>query len=484
MAVATIGARSGVLLPDRLALALGGLVFVLMMLLGLVMKAAQARYLELDPAFFYQVMTAHGIGMVGTAGLTGLAVLWHFLGRHVALDERVFWTFLALFLAGVVSILAAVFGGGFAAAWTFLYPLPARSGEVWSPASAVVYLVGLALVGIGFLLAHLECGRALLRQWGGLARALAWPLLLRGSQDPLPPPTVVAAAAVTIFNSLGLVFGAAVIVISILDILLPGVDLDPLVGKNMIYFFGHVFINATIYMAVIAVYEIVPTYTGRSWKTSRAFAAAWTVVLLFVMAVYPHHLLQDRVMPGWALVIGQVLSYGSAVPLVVVTTFGLLANLHRSGIRFDPAAALLVMGVAGWTAGVMPAWIDGLIVVNTVMHNTLWVPGHFHMYLILGQVAMVWGTLFWLARDGAPRPPSPLERTALALYLLGGAGLTLGFLVAGAASVPRRWAVHDESWLVHDRIGVLFAACILVAATIFLARTAPATLAGRPAARP
>lgn len=326
MAVATIGARSGALLPDRLALATGGLVFVLLTLLGLVMKAAQARHLELDPAFFYQVMTAHGIGMVGTAGLTGLAVLWHFLGRHVALDERVFWTFLALFLAGVVSILAAVFGGG--------------------------------------------------------------------------------------------------------------------------------------------------------------FAAAWTVVLLFVMAVYPHHLLQDRVMPGWALVIGQVLSYGSAVPLVVVTTSWLLANLHRSGIRFDRAAALLVLGVAGWTAGVMPAWIDGLIVVNTVMHNTLWVPGDFHMYLILGQVAMVWGTLFWLARDGAPRPPSRLERTALALYLLGGAGLTLGFLVAGAASVPRRWAVHDESWLVHDRIGVAFAACVLVAAIIFLVRTAPATLAGRPAARP
>ena len=34
----------------------------------------------------------------------------------------------------------------------------------------------------------------------------------------------------------------------------------------MIYFFGHVFINATIYMAVIAVYEMMPLYTHRPWR--------------------------------------------------------------------------------------------------------------------------------------------------------------------------------------------------------------------------
>lgn len=479
MATKAIATARPTIAPARLALLSGGLLFVVMMTLGLLMKAAQARFFDLEPRLFYEIMTAHGIGMVGTAGLTGVAVLWHFLAKHVALDERVFWAFLSLFLAGVVLILGAIFAGGFAAAWTFLYPLPARSGGVWSPSTAVIYLLGLALVGIGFLLVHLECGRALIRQWGGLGRALAWPLVFRGSQDPTPSPTVVAAASVTIFNSLGLVFGAAVIVVSILDILLPGVSLDPLLGKNMIYFFGHVFINATIYMAVIAVYEIIPEYTGRPWKTSRAFAVAWTAVLLFVMAVYPHHLLQDWVMPGWSLVVGQVLSYASAVPLVAVTAFGLLSYLHRSAIRFDLAAALLVLGVAGWTAGVMPAWIDGIIAVNKVMHNTLWVPGHFHMYLILGQVAMVWGALVRLANEdrrangGGARTFTPLERTAFALYLLGGAGLTLGFLAAGAASVPRRWAVHDEAWLVHDRIGAFFAAAILVAAILFLLRTVP-----------
>jgi cytochrome c oxidase subunit 1 len=469
--------------PARLALVLGGLVFLVMMLLGLLMKASQADLLPLDPRLFYEIMTAHGIGMVGTAGLTGIGILWHFLGRHVTLDERAFWAFLGLFLSGVVLILGAIFLGGSAAAWTFLYPLPAVSGGVWSPNVAVLYLAGLALVGVGFLLVHLECARALRAAWGGLGRALAWPLLFRGRQDPVPPPTVVAAAAVTIFDLLGLVFGAAVILISILEILLAGVGLDPLVAKNMIYFFGHVFINATIYMAVIAVYEIVPDYTGRRWKTSRVFAGAWSVVLLFVMAVYPHHLLQDTVMPAWALVAGQVLSYGSAVPLVAVTTLGLLSYLYRSGARLDLSASLLVLGVAGWTAGVMPAWIDGIVAVNKVMHNTLWVPGHFHMYLILGQVAMVWGTLSWLAHGRNVAGLSGGDRRLLGSYVVGGAGLTLGFLVAGAASVPRRWAVHEPSWIVHDLPAVFFAILVLVGAAGFFLRALPGLLTAAGATR-
>ena len=150
----------------------------------------------------------------------------------------------------------------------------------------------------------------------------------------MPPPTVVASAAVIVFNGIGIVIGAAVLVISLINLYAPSFAIDPLLAKNMIYFFGHVFINTTIYMAVIAVYEIIPEYTGRPWKTSRIFAAAWSAILLMVLAVYPHHLLQDTVMPGWALVVGQVISYAAGLPVIVVTAFSLLVYLTRSGIRW------------------------------------------------------------------------------------------------------------------------------------------------------
>ena len=453
-----------------LTMALSGIVFVIMMVFGLIMKLTQGGLVGLEPVYFYQVMTAHGIGMVGTAGLSGAAIMWYFLSRHVELNSWVYNAMLGLFLIGVVLILGSIFIGGFAGAWTFLYPLPNHSGGVWEPSAAAVYLVGLALVGVGFLLFYLETGRAIIVRYGNLGRALGWPLLITGSQEDLPPPTVVASAAVTIFNSIGIVVGAAVIAISLVNIYEPSFSIEPLLAKNMIYFFGHIFINASIYMSVIAVYEIIPEYTGRPWKTSRVFVASWSAIVLFVMAVYPHHLLQDTVMPAWALVMGQIISYLSGLPLIAVTAFSLLAYLRHSNMRWDLASALLVTGVFGWTAGSIPAIMDGMIAVNKVMHNTLWVPGHFHFYLLLGEVAMTWGFMAWLTRASSGERLVGANYAAYIAYLLGGIGFTMAFLVGGASSIPRRWAVHAPEWIGNDHVSVLFAALTILGAVAFLTR--------------
>jgi cytochrome c oxidase subunit 1 len=454
----------------KLSMGLGGLVLVLLMLFGLCMRLAQGGLLSVEPTLFYEVMTAHGAGMVGTAALTGAGVMWFFLSRHVKLTGAVYWLMLALFLLGVVLILGAIFVGGFAGAWTFLYPLPAQSGGVWAPGAAAVFLIGLISVGVGFLLFYLETGRAIIARYGNLSRALAWPLLFRGSQDDIPPPTVVASAAVVVFNGIGIVVGAAVLVISLINLYAPSFAIDPLLAKNMIYFFGHVFINATIYMAVIAVYEIIPEYTGRPWKTSRIFAAAWSAILLMVLAVYPHHLLQDTVMPGWTLAIGQVISYAAGFPVIVVTAFSLLVYVTRSGIKWDLASALLVTGVFGWSAGVIPAIIDAIIAVNKVMHNTLWVPGHFHFYLLLGEMAMVFGFMAWLTRAKVPEGLSGASYWGFLAYLVGGAGIAVMFLIGGTMSVPRRWAVHLPQWFMQDRVGAAFALISIIGALVLLGR--------------
>jgi cytochrome c oxidase subunit 1 len=103
----------------KLSMGLGGLVLVLLMLLGLCMRLSQGGSLSMEPTLFYQVMTAHGAGMVGTAALTGAAIMWFFLARHVQLIGWVYWLMLILFLLGVVLILGAIFAGGL--------PVPGRS---------------------------------------------------------------------------------------------------------------------------------------------------------------------------------------------------------------------------------------------------------------------------------------------------------------------------------------------------------------------
>lgn len=463
--------------PQRGAVAftmlLAGAVFLLMMLIGLAMRAAQGDLIALDAAFFYQLLSVHGAGMVGTAGLSGAAIMWYFVGRYVQLSAAMYWAFLALFLLGVVFILVAVFVGGYGGAWTFLFPLPAINGEAWETWASVLFVLGYTAIGVGFLLYYLAIGTAIIKQYGGLARALGWPVAF-GKADPedAPPPAIVAAAAVTIFNTLGIVIGATVLVVTLINLLVPAFTVDALLAKNMIFFFGHVFINAAIYMAVIAVYEIIPEYTGRPWKSSRAFIIAWTCILVFVMAVYPHHLLQDTVMPAWALILGQVISYLSGIPLLAVTAFSLCVYLRGAKFRWDLASALLVLSIAGWSVGSVPAIIDGMVVVNKVMHNTQWVPGHFHIYLLLGELAMSFGFMAWLVKreKAGESRIAGTEKVAFISYLIGGTGFTLVFLTSGAMSIPRRWAVHLPEWFAQDRIATAFAVLIIIGTLLFVVK--------------
>lgn len=242
-----IGARAAVLAY----LAVFGIVLLLMMLFGLTMRLAQAQWIDVDPDLFYVMMTMHGAGMVGIAGIGGAAVMWHFVRRYVPVSTGVFLTNLALFLLGALLILGSGFIGGFAAAWTFLFPLPAHSGGVWSVNAAAVYLLGLIAIGVGFLLLHLDIARGILSVYGGLGMALGVPQAFGlVPEKEGPPPAVAASTMVCIVNILGIPLGAAVLVISLVNLYVPSFAFNALAAKNLIYFFGHVFINATIYMAI------------------------------------------------------------------------------------------------------------------------------------------------------------------------------------------------------------------------------------------
>lgn len=438
-------------------------VLLLLMVFGLTMRAAQAGGLSIPAEIFYQLMTAHGIGMVGIAGMCGAAIMWYFLGHYVKLNTSIFLLNIVLFLIGVVMILGAIFIGGFAGAWTFLYPLPANSGGAWEPGAAVLHLSGVLLIGVGFLLFHLDTGWAILKKYGSLGKAMGWPQLFGNSTEDAPPPTVVASTMVLIVNVLGLVSGASILVISIVNLLVPSFAIDPLLAKNMIFFFGHVFINATIYMAVIAVYEIIPRYTGRAWKANKPFLFAWTCSTLFVIIVYPHHLLMDINMPTWMAVMGQVISYLSGIPVLVVTAFGALTYVHRSGLNWGMPASLLFLAVFGWAAGAIPAIVDGTIVVNQVLHNTQWVPGHFHTYLLLGLVPMAMGFMYFLSGNEG----GGLDRAGLWAFIIGGFGFIFTFLWAGKESVPRRFAEHLPEWMAVDAMGAVFAGLTILGVAIF-----------------
>jgi len=448
-----------------------GVVILLMMVLGFVMRLTQGKVLDVNLQYFYQIMTVHGTGMVGIVGLGSAAIMWYFLSQYVGLSIKVFLLNWVLFLIGVVMILGSVIFGHFAGAWTFLYPLPAHSMGQWSHTAAAFFLGGLTVIGVGFLVLHLDVARAILVRYGSLGKALGWPQLFGQDTSEAPPPAVVASTMVLIINILGITSGAAILIMSLVNLFMPSFQINALLAKNLIFFFGHVFINATIYMSVIGVYEILPRYARRPWKSSKWFLAAWNASTVMVIIVYPHHLLMDFAMPTWMEIMGQIISYLSGLPVLVVTAFGALTVVHRSGIRWDMASGLMLLSAFGWAAGVVPAIIDGTIRANEVLHNTLWVPGHFHFYLLLGVGSMLFGFMYFLGQQEVQdHAVSPVDRIAFWAFAIGALGFVFTFLYEGSLSVPRRYGEHLSMWAGYDRIASLFIVLILVAVLVFVGR--------------
>jgi cytochrome c oxidase subunit 1 len=457
--------------------------FVIFMLIGLTMRMTQATWLGVKPPMFYKLLSMHGSGMVGSVALATTGVMWYFLRKYVPLHLWAFVTNYVLFMIGALCIIWAIFVDNYGALWTFLYPLPVHGIGAWTSRAAVLFMVGYLFIGVGSLIFYLDAAAAIIRKHGNLARGLGLQWLFGGTIDENHPKTVVASTMVIIANSLGILAGAVSLVMSLINIAYPSVVLNALLTKNLIYWFGHMYINATIYMGVIAVYELLPRYTGKPYKISRPFLWAWAASCLFVIIVFPHHLMMDYAEPQWLTVMGQVVSWGAGFPVFLVTAYGALNNIYHSGMKWTMPSRLLILSMFGWAAGIVPAILDGTVRNNLVMHNTQWVPGHFHFYLLLGVMAMILALIYHTIGHRANAiPNSRSDSTGFLVFLVGGLIFVFAFLDAGRMSVPRRMATHLPAWLATDRVGSI-GASLVVLAMIFFAYRLIAGLLRAPAAQ-
>ena len=451
-------------------MAVTGLVFPVLVLLGLLMRAVQADAAPAAQGYFYPMMTLHGLGMVGLWFVAALAAASRVLSRYVQPGAVIGRIALLGTLVGVVLLIVATLLGRFAAGWYFLYPLPLQGN--WPSWSTVVFLAALAILGVVWLLWSLDLLRAIASKFS-LRHALAWHYLA-GKTSPEIPPAIVIITVSLIVCVASLVSAVLVLALFLGDFA-AGVPADALLVKNLTFFFGHVLVNLSLYLGVAVVYEILPEYAGRPWKTNRVVALSWNFVLAIVLLAYAHHLYMDFVQPLPFQYIGQVASYASAIPAAIVTIFGALLLIYHAQMRWNIASLFFLLGLMGWAIGGMGAVIDSTIAVNFRLHNTLWVPAHFHTYMLMGLVPMVLGYFYHACQEAAPRQEAnALQRAIFWLFVVGGYGFLLMFYVAGADSIPRRYAIYPaslESGPAYSGIALVFGLVLLLGLAFYLWET-------------
>jgi len=430
--------------------------------LGLIMRLGQATVIHVSPAWFDQVLTLHGAGMIVGCLLAGMGALWYVLHASVPLRPGWMLASYALTLAGTVAVLVATLVGGFGAAYTFLPPLPFYPAGQWSVWSESVFFVGMLLVGAGFCVFCVDVLERTTSTYGGLMRTLGWQYL-RGREEAAPPPQAIAATVVAINGLLACVVGSTLLLGLLGRTYDSTVQIDVPVAINLDYFFMHELANLTIYLLAAVIYVLVPRYAGRPYKTTKPFVAGWLGSLVFIATAYSHHLYMNFVQPAWADIVSEIASYGALIPVAVITIYSMTMLIWGSRYQWTLASTLLYIGFAGWTIGGIGAVIDSIIPFNFRLHNTVWVVAHFHTYLILGVVVWVLAFLAHLLEHDAGRTSSRAARGwTVVLILVGGYGLTGTWFVEGALGVPRRYAIQPPGTSGYSLVGAGFALLLAV----------------------
>lgn len=416
------------------------IVFPLLVVLGLLMRLNQGTEINLSQNTFYALMTLHGLGMAGTLFSFSFAALWYLNStRYARMNIKVGYFVYIAILIGVIGLAIATLIGKFGPGWYVLYPLPFIGMGQWMNWSLGLAIVSLIILGVAWLIGIVHMIYALGKEYGPISNLLGWQYLKKKEVKKDMPPIVMITTISLVPGLFAMIVGAAMLIAYLLQFFEPSLSFDPLLMKNMVMFFGHTLVNITMYCCVGWVYALLPEFTGRAWKMNKVLVYSWNATFFFILFAYFHHLYMDFAQPRSMQYIGQFISYGSAVPATAITMFSVIAQLYHSKIKWNIIPLAFLFGTAGWAIGGVAAVVDSTISINKILHNTLWVPAHFHTYMLMGVVLFILGFLFYFFSSKEFEYKNAIVKTGFWAFVIGGYGFLLMFYLGGMNSVPRRY---------------------------------------------
>lgn len=264
---------------------------------------------------------------------------------------------------------------------------------------------------------------------------------------------------------------------------------DPLLGRTLFWFFGHPLVYFWILPVYISWYAMVPALTGgKMFSESLARLVFWLFLILSTPLGFHHQFTDPGIPTGWKY-LHAVLTYCVAFPSLI-TAFTVVASLEtggraRGGTGYlgwvrklnwgNPAFTAQNLAMVLFALGGISGITNASYSVNLAVHNTMWVPGHFHLTVGAATTLTFMGIAYWLVpkltgrKLFAPKLALAQAWTWLVGMLLMSNALHVVGLTQG---VPRRSMLGaapyaQASWnpyLMEAATGVIF---LLFSATFF-----------------
>jgi cytochrome c oxidase subunit I len=370
-----------------IALALGGLA-------GLLQTLVRSGKVVLPWGIdYYQVLTVHGVllGLVLTTFFIlgfQFAIISKTSGTLTHGARRTGWIGFWLMTIGTAMAAIMILLKEASVLYTFYAPLMAHP----------IFYIGLTLVIVGSWVA----GAAMIVTYA------KWKRSNPGKSSPLLTFMAIVNTFMWIIATLGV---AATVLIQILPWSLGLVDrIDILVSRTLFWYFGHPLVYFWLLPAYMCWYVVIPKIIGGKVFSDSLARLSFILFLLFSIPVGFHHqLVEPGIDPAWKY-IQVVLTFMVIIPSLM-TAFSLFATFETFG-RSKGAKGLFgwfkklpwgdarfVVPFIGMLAFI-PAGAGGIInashQMNAVVHNTIWVTGHFHLTVATSVVLTFFGISYWL----------------------------------------------------------------------------------------
>lgn len=342
---------------------------------------------------YYQILTVHGV-------LLGLILTTYFiLGFQIAAMSRTSGTFTDkqrllgwigfwVMTTGTVAAATMVLLNEASVLYTFYAPLQAH----W------IFYVGMALVVVGSWIV-------------GIAQIMKyneWRKAHPGESSPLLSFMVVVNMAMWIICSLGV---AVEVVFQLIPWSLGWVDkVDVLLSRTLFWYFGHPLVYFWLLPAYMVWYVVIPKIIGGKIFSDALARLSFMLFLLFSIPVGFHHQLTEPGIESFWKFLQVILTMMVVIPSLL-TAFSMFATFELRGRQLGGK------GLFGWVkklpwqdarftvpfigmAAFIPAGAGGIInashQMNQLIHNTIWVTGHFHLTVATTVVLTFFGASYWL----------------------------------------------------------------------------------------
>ncbi|MDH3595517.1 MAG: cbb3-type cytochrome c oxidase subunit I [Rhodospirillales bacterium] len=410
--------------------------------LGLLVALTRSE-LDFLPALpaesFYAVLTAHGMDvLLFWIVFFEMAVLY--FASAILLNCRLAapwlaWVGFVLMLVGAIMANVAVIQGESSVMFTSYVPMKAAPHFYLA---LILFAVG-ALIGVGVFFATLVIAREERTYEGSV------PLVTFGA---------VTAAIIAVFT---LASGAIILIPTFLWSLGYIAHIDSMTYKLVWWAMGHSSQQINVSAHVAVWYAIAAIVLGAKPLSEKVSRSAFLLYILFLQLASAHHLLvEPGVSSEWKIfntsyaiylaVLGSLI-HGMSVPGAIEAAqrgkgytrgvFEWLTKAPWGNPAFSGMALSLVMfGFLGGISGV----VMGTEQINLIMHNTLYVPGHFHGTVVAGTTLAFMAITYLVV-------PLIFQREILFpkmaqwqpyVFGLGVAGISLFMMGAGTLGVARR----------------------------------------------